>query len=294
MQWAGTVSNDWNDASNWDPANLPDATVPIIVPSGTPNSLQLNGELVINDTDGIYNCYSLDIQSGATITNSDRFCVYGYMVVNGTYTSSDNSSNAHKVYAGGQLTIGTNGVVTIGNTVNGETDLAKGHGISSGGTLDIQGGSLNVADQIYLHANANVTANSNATIWAGKGGGGSAYSADNPATFYVEDGAVGTIDNTTIKVCGKEEGGYYSVNILSADFDFTNSSTLEICHGDYATHYDANINIVDGAGLFNFIVNKPGNTVTVESNLNISDNLELRPNVVLVVETGNTIIIGQD
>ncbi len=78
------------------------------------------------------------------------------------------------------------------------------------------GGELYVADQIYLHGNATLITGSQAIIFAGKGGGGSAYSSENPATFYVEDGALGNIMNATIKVCGKTAPGFNTVDILSA------------------------------------------------------------------------------
>ena len=294
MQWTGTVSNDWNNASNWDPAGPPDSYIPVDIPYGASNDLQLNGSLVIYGYGGDYNCYSLDISIGVTVTNTEEFYVFGEMKVDGTYTSTNNTSYPHLIYAGGCLTINAAGTVTIGNTVNGEADLRIGHNTSSGGSLHNIGGELYVDDQIYLYSNASVITGSGSVIFAGKGGGGSAYSADQPATLYVEDGALGNIMNITIKVCGKETEGYYSVNILSPDFDLSSTATLEICHGDYATHYNANVNIVDGVSLGNFIVNKPGNSVTVESNLTISGILEVSPNAVLVVETGNTISIGQE
>ncbi len=294
MAWTGAISNNWDNTGNWDPPGPPDTFIPIVIPYGTSNSLQLNGDLVIHGYGGDYNCYSLEIQQAVTVTNTGRLDCFGDMDVAGTYTSTNNSSNSHKINTGGELSISTTGIVNIGNSINGEADLIIGHDYWTGGTLINTGGELYVADQIYLHDNATVITGSQAIIFAGKGGGGSAYSSDNPATFYVEDGALGNIMNATIKVCGKTEPGYNTVDIQSSDFDLSFDAIFEICHGDAATHYDANVSIVDGADMVNFVINKPGNEVILVSNLDCAGDFVVRPEAQFTVDAGNAISVAQD
>ncbi len=72
-----------------------------MIPYGTSNNLQLNGDLVIHGYGGDYNCYSLDINQAVTVTNTGKLDCFGDMDVAGTYTSTNNTSNSHKINTGG-------------------------------------------------------------------------------------------------------------------------------------------------------------------------------------------------
>jgi GEVED domain/Ig-like domain CHU_C associated len=69
--WKGTSSNDWNTASNWLPAVVPDATTCVVIPTGstsqiinTPNALARN--LTVKAPTG-----NLNLQSGQNLTVTD-------------------------------------------------------------------------------------------------------------------------------------------------------------------------------------------------------------------------------
>ena len=294
MTWTGVADNYWSNSANWNPAGPPDISIPVVIPNGTTHNLEIDGSLAVNGTGLDFSCYTLEIESFSTVTHSGSLYVFGKIDVDGSYTNIYNVSNSHWIYGDGEVYVGTTGILTIGNSVNGEADLRIGHGSYSGGTLVLTGGDLIVADQLYLHSNATIVTGSQSVIFAGKGGGGSVYSVDNPATLFVESGAIGNIRNTTLKVCGKTSENYHSVNIQSTDFNLSNDAVLEICHGDYATHYNTNIYAVDGVDLLNVKINKTENIVSLKSNIVCSEALSVEPNSSLTIDSDNTVSCGQD
>jgi len=77
--WTGSVSGDWNTASNWCKGQIPTASDDVLVPTGTPYGCTLYP--------GIGYCKNLTIYNGSSVTLKG-----GLLKINGTITNSYNLS----------------------------------------------------------------------------------------------------------------------------------------------------------------------------------------------------------
>jgi len=110
--WTGMVSNQWDNVYNWSPGVVPTQYDDVVIPSGRPNYPELSGNLGINTSAYAYNCKSLNINSGASVTvNSETVFNYGELTVDGTLEVGDN----FKLYAGS--TVDLSGTISIGVTI---------------------------------------------------------------------------------------------------------------------------------------------------------------------------------
>jgi hypothetical protein len=81
--WTGAVSTDWHTAGNWDDLAVPNSTVNVVIPGGTPNQPSISG--------GNAYANNLIIEAGATLTQigTSYLYVYGYFNSDfGTFTQS--------------------------------------------------------------------------------------------------------------------------------------------------------------------------------------------------------------
>lgn len=85
-KWAGTVSSDWTNASNWTPSGEPTTSdYCVVIPSGTPNNPVIASAA---------NCGNLTINSGATLTVNAGYSltVQDYVKTDGTLTINNGGS----------------------------------------------------------------------------------------------------------------------------------------------------------------------------------------------------------
>ncbi len=105
------TSTDWNNSSNWDDGTVPTSTVDVTIPAGCPNYPVLSGSLGINTATYTYDCKSLTINSGGTVTVSGNPVYnYGVLTVAGTLNVGDDFF----LYSGS--TVNLSGTIQIGNT----------------------------------------------------------------------------------------------------------------------------------------------------------------------------------
>lgn len=288
--WEGTLSEDWNNASNWLCNMVPDQTVPVTIPPGCPNYPSLTGELSVNSVSGAYRCKALNILPGGAINSTAALSVSGNMTVKGNYFSAGSQNHSQNVFPGGALSLSQPGLVRFGNQAAGEgtTDLL----VHPGGQLSIAGGILEIDDQLNLFSNSVFNMNDGIVV-IHRYGKGSDYDLSNPGSFYASNGSSGSVSGGIIKVCGKpSQSNYSAVNISDPAFGFTGSSLLEIMHGIYSVHYDSDIKTGNGVALGNLKINKPGNTVTLISNTVINGTLTIEPSSALKVPQGIVVAVG--
>ena len=282
--WKGLTSNDWSLASNWINSAIPSYTSDVLIPAGCPFYPVLSGILVVGYNAGTIQCKSLVIAENAQITTTSGFNIYGTMNVYGDYASTVNSDESQVIFNGGNLTIGQTGMMILGNQTSGTgiNDLL----INNGGQLNIAGGALYIDDQLNLTSGGtfNMT---DGSVFVHKYGIGSTYSSSYPGSFWVENGALGTISGGNLKVDGKATSGSYSaVNLLSSSFGFTAGGTLEITDGVNATWDETEIRAVSGANLGNLIVNKPLRVVSFGTDALLLGNIDIKANSSLKVGSG--------
>ncbi len=288
--WTGLTNTDWNTSSNWLYATIPNFFTNVTIPATCPNYPELTLSLGINYPNAAILCHRLEINQGASMSTTNVLYVQGEMLVHGSYISTRNGSNTQRIYNGGLLTITSTGSVKLGNQSSGFgiTDLV----IYNGGTLSLEGGILEVDDHVQVRSGGGLNM-TGGELFVHKYGNGSYFSSFYPANFYVESGAQGSISGGTLKICGKEsEDDYHAFTILEPTFDFTGTSVVQFQHGVSTTHYDASIYAVDGVTFQNLVIDKPGNTVFVESNLDIENDLNIETGSTLEIETGNQITVG--
>jgi C1A family cysteine protease len=118
LTWNGTVSNEWNDAANWSPANVPDAAKDVLIPG-------VARKPVINQspaTPAVCKNLTIDEGSSVTINSGKALTVYG------TLTNSAGTTGLIIEPGASLLTKGAvNGQATINRSITG----AKWHFISS-------------------------------------------------------------------------------------------------------------------------------------------------------------------
>jgi hypothetical protein len=144
-RWVGTTSTDWNTASNWNPASVPVSSDPVTIPSGTPNEPNNSGTTAM---------FSLDIASGATVTNSGTINVKTALTNNGSIIGT-----GQIILYGGS----TQAITGTGTITNLTLNNSSGASISSGmvsitGTLTLTSGILTTGGFLTLKSTATGTA----------------------------------------------------------------------------------------------------------------------------------------
>ena len=92
-RWTGSVSDDWDNTSNWSNGQVPDETTDVVLSTGSTNYPMLNGDLYVNNAVGAYRCHSLTIRHGATL----------------------NFSSTYQIQVFGNVTIEDGGTMHVGN-----------------------------------------------------------------------------------------------------------------------------------------------------------------------------------
>jgi hypothetical protein len=287
--WRGTISSDWAVAGNWTNSIVPDQTVNVIIPGGCPHYPSLTNSLSINNATGTYKAKSILISDGASLVSSGSLSAYGLISVAGSMVVYNNGSETQLLNSGGTLQIEPSGIVTLGNQTSGTgyCDLV----VNSGGTLDVEGGFLDVDDQINIMSGGSFNM-TGGNVFAHRFGSGSAFSSLYPGSFYVASGASGNISGGVIKVAGKAtSGSYVSVGINSAAFDFTNNATLEFTDGVNPNSDDVELRTVTGGNFQNLLIDRPLRTVTIGSNATVNGDITIHPDCTLKVKPGMNVIV---
>jgi hypothetical protein len=291
--WRGVTSISWNTASNWQNGTVPDETIDVVIPPGCSYYPVLAaGDLSVNNGSGTYRCKGILIQGTARLTNLGPLSVYGNFNVYGEYTATNNQDTSQIIGYGGKLTLGTGGLISIGNqsSSSGLCDLL----VKNGGELAVDGGSLYIDDQLNIRSGGTMDM-SDGIIFAHYYGQGSDYSSSSPGSFYISPGASGTVAGGMVKVNGKTSNGSFSaVAIYSPSFDFSGTGKLKLTDGNHASYDVAEIRTIAGADLNRMTVDKPFRTVKIGTNANILGDVIIMPESKLEIGTGKTVMIGGD
>jgi opacity protein-like surface antigen len=205
------------------------------------------------------------------------------MVVAGDYTATNNTNFAQTIFSGGSLQILDDGIVRFGNqsTGTGNSDLT----VLPGGTLEINGGVLEIDDQLNIGGGVYMTGG---YVFAHKYGAGSSITSVS-GPFVVSAGASGNISGGIIRVCGKDGGSWPGIALNDPDFDFSGSSTLLITNGVSTARSDVTIKTVIGTELQNLLISKPGYIVNLASDIVINGQAAVMEESSLRVMDGNSV-----
>ena len=135
--WTGAVNSDWDDADNWSPAGVPDASSDVVIASGTPLALA-----------------SASIGTVNSITDSS-YLSFGSAGTNTVTTSLDDTGHLYVDAKGGDggtiLNIGAaltnSGNLVLGNTTLSASDEVTAASLDNTGKIYLTGSS---ADQALL------------------------------------------------------------------------------------------------------------------------------------------------
>ncbi len=264
--WKGLVSSDWSAPLNWTNSHIPDVTNDVIIPPFCPNYPSLPGGLLsIGSNTGTFRCRNMIIEEGAQVSSMGNTEIAGLFSVVGQYVATSNAINSQIILESGHLAIEPYGLVRLGNQSSGPAicDLR----VSNGGQLTVNGGALEIDDQLILQSGSTFTM-TGGTVFVHRFGEGSQPDPLNPGAFYVQEGVSGSISGGLLKVCGKtSDPPYASVFINEPSFEFTGSGTLMFTTGISSNGYDADIVTAPGVGLNHLLIDKPGNTIAIRSNL---------------------------
>jgi hypothetical protein len=266
--WTGLVSTDWTDPGNWSAGTVPDETINVTIPSGTPHQPTIGSGVSTN-------ARNVSIQAGAVLTQSGSpsgsyFYVYGdfntdagqfvmtgisYLYFSGSAGNSWDDDNENDVY--------TN--VRVEKSVS-TAQTMMWQNMTCSGTFEVREGIFSIDGTWALTITNTGT-----------------------AAFEVEDGGKVILADETIDCAG--------------DVHFFNGSQAEItggtieCGGDFVVDANASYNIVFAAGtlrmtgigttyindldggmldLYNLIIEKTSGVCYIKSaNLDINNQLNI-------------------
>jgi len=221
--WTGAQDNNWSNACNWDDQSVPTSATAVTIPAGCPNYPQLTaGHFYVNSASGTYQCQSLTIQNGASVSTTtasvDMF-VYGNVTVEsggtlslfddldvqsggniyvtgGTITSNENSGAYGDLFfrsgSGGYMTSGSITFYDEAHWYDGTTWYASGGTFYCGGTNDLV--DIEIEDASVYFYNFRVNDNIDARLYS------STYDLDIRSTLYVNAGGSFHVDGAyTVK-----------------------------------------------------------------------------------------------
>ncbi|MEI8272782.1 MAG: hypothetical protein WCG08_09175, partial [Paludibacter sp.] len=260
--WSGTLSTDWNNASNWC-GGIPTAITSVLIPSAATRQPTISSAAV---------CDGITIQSGATLTISgtNTLNVYGDWSNNGTFTANSStvifSDPVGQIISGSSTTTFNNLTLTLGGVVT-LTTVPTVNGI-----LSMEGSSVSTAPAFGAAATLQYnTANAFST--------GSEWISPFIATGGVIIKNIGLITLSGAKQLGNSTNVALNINanakLATANYglifngDFINAGTFTA--GSSAITVDGTVSAQNIAGLTTlggFICNKSAGTATLTGNLN--------------------------
>ncbi len=142
MQWTGTISSDWNNASNWSCGFVPGASDDVTIPSGTAHSPDIAASASGTTR-------NIDIASGVTVTvnSSATLNVAGNLVSNGSVKGSGTLTMNGP---GAQSVSGTSSVTNFDVNNTSGVNVLTGSLLTIKSTLSVTSGTLATSDSVVL------------------------------------------------------------------------------------------------------------------------------------------------
>ena len=153
--WLGTSSTNWNSASNWSSGSIPDETVNVTIPAGTPMLPDFSAAAFPVKNLTVAVGVHLSINSGAEIDVHGDFTNNG--IIDGDGLINLNGAVAQHIY--GKGTIANLGLANASGAVVNPTDLVNitGDLTLSSGTLTTNGGIVLVSNDLVAGRIAPIT-----------------------------------------------------------------------------------------------------------------------------------------
>lgn len=253
--WTGAHSSAWSRADNWTYSKVPDATMNVYIPAGTPN------DPVISVANAVANDLTIAAGASLTVTGRGVFAISGNVVNNGAFYAGIEGSFVAFVGAGPQtIPGGEYSVLSLAG--NATKQLTGDASVNSHILLD---GAAKIAlgdNTLTLVDNVGIT-----------GAGAGSYFITNGKGGLKKDN-VGSQDFTF--PVGTETG--YSPVVLT-NLGITDNFTVHAGDGAYPTYAD---NVPQGSPVTRMAVNKTwyisedmpgGSNVTMSLSWNASDEL---------------------
>ncbi len=133
--WTGAVNSDWDDAGNWSPAGIPDASSDVVIASGTPLAL---ASASIGTVNSITDSSDLSFESAGTNTVTTTLDNTGSLHVDDSPGEGGTILNI-----GGTLTNSHH--LTIGNATLSAPDEVTAASLDNTGSVSLIGSSANQA-----------------------------------------------------------------------------------------------------------------------------------------------------
>jgi hypothetical protein len=131
--WTGAVSSDWNDADNWSPAGIPDASSDVVITTGAPVA-----SASIGTVDSITDSSSLYFDSAGTNTVATFLDNTGSL-----YVDHNRGEGGTTLNIGG--TLSNSNHLLIGNTTLSASDKVTAAALDNTGQIYLTGSSANQA-----------------------------------------------------------------------------------------------------------------------------------------------------
>lgn len=146
--WTGLVSTDWFNASNWS-ASVPDQTIDVIIPGGTPFNPTLSG--------GTGKCKNLTVSGDLTLTATGVLNVYENFVNTGNFVDNGGITDfvglaSHQINTVSDLTI-----MNLRSSSSAGLEIVAGN-VIIGSELRVNKGLFNTGDALTIRSDAEGTA----------------------------------------------------------------------------------------------------------------------------------------
>jgi len=139
--WKGTADNSWNNATNWFNNTVPDATIPVFIPAGTPFSPAISDNTAVGN--------DVHIAGGALLNISAA----GKLSIAGNFTNNGNiGATAGEIAFNGATAQTSTGNVTVGHLT-----------INNTAGVTISSGTVRVLE-LYTPATGMLTTNGNLVL----------------------------------------------------------------------------------------------------------------------------------
>ncbi|MEI6675598.1 MAG: HYR domain-containing protein [Verrucomicrobiota bacterium] len=194
--WNGSAGNNWNNAANWTPSQVPGTGDTASIPAGN-NAVVIDtvvsiSGLNIGDYEHATGDASLTIAAGGTLNSNGAMCLYGPLINAGTLNWQDGGITMFNHVGNGWASSITNAVGGVCNISCDDQMLVNSEGSAQFhnlGTLRKSGGTGTIYFNIFLD-NTGAVAVDSGSIQLSEGGGklGGTFTAASGAAFYLVSG----------------------------------------------------------------------------------------------------------
>jgi hypothetical protein len=282
--WTGATSNEWNDASNWTPNQIPTINDDVIIPdvSAASNRYPITQwDLGINHSSPTRKCKSLNIETNATVTltgGSSTVYVDGNLDVFGTLNHECGSnSNLFKINNGGKVEVHENAILNVGSSSfttvpSGNIDQYNDIYIDEG-TLKINpNAKVFVMDDLVILNDGSLLMEGG-ELWIKYYGDGSL----NSLGFDVYAAANINISGGRVYLCGQDNGASAQMLDWNASASITVENTDFVIVDEQSSgslNFEAKLDF-GGHPIHNLIIDRPSAETNLTNNIQINGNLIL-------------------